>query len=443
MRSVARGAAVAAAIALALGAWTPYAAAEPVDLGGQPVESSTDSRAPTALGTGLWTTTVGPESQPQFFTYDRQMQGSTVHVGVIGAPQTPESDGVSIATTVPSPDDAAGADCGSADASSSSTYPQAVIGAEVIVGDEDSAEDPCRTAGMVTIRVTRYSSLAGDLPVAIKIVEEAPVIGEGSEIPDDDVLDYDPPKPAEPRNQPAGSESFDDAPVLDVGGGPVTIDAQVTEGTEQLWRVPLDWGDQLVARVDLAGVGSEDPLYNVDVQVELVQPSRDVFALNESGDYSYGYFGEEPVRLLAAANPLRYGNRYRDVEPTLPGDYWVAVSVEPTPADAERGPADVPVKLTIAASGTDVDAPTYQEAVLGQGGGAGPDGYSPDTPYLVGDGEFSAVASGNPFTPGGDDDGDAWWGPRRAVGLGVGVASLGCCLAGALWLRARRSATSR
>ena len=49
------------------------------------------------------------------------------------------------------------ADCGSADATSSSTYPQAVLGAEVIVGDEDSAEDPCRTAAVVTIRVTRYS----------------------------------------------------------------------------------------------------------------------------------------------------------------------------------------------------------------------------------------------------------------------------------------------
>ncbi len=439
MRSVARGAAVVAALALGVGAWTPYAAAEPVDLGGQPAQGSTNPVDPTPLDAGLWTTMLGPEPQPQFFTYERQIQASTVHVGVIGAPQTQESDGISVAATVPTPDDAAGADCGSADATSSSTYPQAVLGAEVIVGDEDSAEDPCRTAAVVTIRVTRYSSLADDLPVAIKIVEEAPVSGRGSEIPEDDTLAYDPPEPAEPRDQPAGGESFDDAPVLDVAAGAVTIDAQVTEGTERLWRVPLDWGGQLVARVDLAGVDTEDELYSLDVQVELVQPSRDVFALTESGEYSYGYFGEEPAMLLAGANPLRYGNRFRDIEPTLPGDYWVAVSVEPAPVDGERGPVDVPVRLTIEVAETDVDAPTYQEAVLGQGGGAGPDGYSPETPYLVGASEFSAVASGNPFTPADDDDDETWWGPRRGVGLGLGVVSLAGCVVGAAWLTRRRA----
>ena len=92
----------------------------------------------------------------------------------------------------------------------------------------------------------------------------------------------------------------------------------------------------------------------------------------------------------------------------------------------------VSLDLTIAVAQVDDAAPTYKDAVLAQGGGPGPDGYSPGTPYLVGDGEFSAVASGNPFTSegeratsGGDPDvasgsASAWsaWSAARSARCG-------------------------
>ena len=122
----------AAAFALGLGAWTPYAAAEPVDLGGEPVEGSTDATTPTPLDAGLWTTTLGPQSRPQFFAYERRIEDSTVHIGVVATPQTPDYDGFYVNATVANPDDPESpVSCGSGDASSDTAFFDAPIGDEV------------------------------------------------------------------------------------------------------------------------------------------------------------------------------------------------------------------------------------------------------------------------------------------------------------------------
>ena len=177
--------------------------------------------------------------------------------------------------------------------------------------------------------------------------------------------------------------------------------------------MPLDWGDQLVVRGDLAvgARGTDPPLNDITVQLHLIQPSRDVFALDEDRGLLLRDYGEEPLGLSSAAYPLRYDNRSSDVEPTLPGDYWVAVTVEPR----GRGPrgVDVPVNLTFAVTPTDAAPRRTRARCWTRPAATGPDGYSPDPPYLVGDGEFSAVASGNPFTPEAATTTTTWWGPRR------------------------------
>jgi hypothetical protein len=443
VRIVVRTGAAVAALAVGLGAWTPYAVAEPVDLGGRPVDGSTDSAQPAPLGAGLWTVMLGPESQAQFFTYERQIEDSTIHVGAMGAPAGPDGDGLELAATVAATEGTDPVDCGTDTVSTDSSAPYGLIGGHVIVGDEEdsSTTTPCRAAGTVDIKLTRYSGAnSGDLPVAVKVVEEAPVSDPGAPPPESEELDYVVPERADPASTPAGASSLDDAPAVDAHDGPVTIDTPIAEGTELLWRVPLEWGDELVARVDLPALPAGDAeglgYPSVYVKVAIIQPSRNVFVLTGE-DSSYGYYGTpERSRLVAATYPLRYTNRYSsDVDPVLPGDHWVSVTVAAAPEGEE--PLDVPMELTLEATRTDAPAPTYKDAVLAQGGGAGPDGYSPATPYLVGDGEFSAVASGNPFTDGEADD--EWWGPRRGVGLGVGVVSLACCAVGAVWLTRRRA----
>lgn len=430
MRTVRRATAVAA-VGLLLGGWVPPASAE-VDLGGQPVDGSTNPAEPTEIVAGLWTTSLGLQAQAQYFTYERQVQDSTIHVGVMGAPQNPDGDGLELSASVPGTDDPSPVDCGGDYDTSASSTPHAVIGAAEVVGDES---DECREAALVTIMVRRYSSSsAGELPVGIKVVEEAPVSDPGERLPEDSELTIQPPDPVEPADEPQGAESFDDAPVVDASSGPVTIAAEVTEGTEELWRVPLDWGDRLAVSADLAATEDEE-LASTTVQLHLVQPSRDVFDPTAGDDYSYADFGPEDERAVVGTYPLRYENRVDDLLPTLPGDHWVSLSVEGP--DEGVAAVDVPVELTLEVTSTDAAPPTYQDAVIGQGGDAGPEGYSPEVPYLVGDGEFAADASGNPFTP--DDADDEWWGARRAAGLGLGVVSVACCVAGAVWLRSRRT----
>lgn len=440
MRTV-RAATAVAALAVGAIAWTPYdasgLAAQSVDIGGQPIVGSTDQRVPTALDPGLWAVTLGPDAQ--HFSYARQIKDSTIHVGVVAAPTSSDGDSLQVAATVTT-DESGEIDCGTGDDSTSSAVPHGIIGAHAVVGDETDTDD-CRAADVVAIEVGRYSgSATADLPVAIKVVEEAPVTDGGEGPPESEDLEYDVPDPVDPVSAPAGEPSFDDAPLVDVQGGPVTIATEVTEGDEVLWRLPVGWGDQPVVRADLPAVSEAEAerlgYPNVAVRLRIIQPSRDSVALTESDDYAEDTYGDtEASRLVAGTYPLRYANRYDDEDPTLPGDYWVALAVAPTPEDRE--PLDVPVELTLAVTGTDAAPPTYQGAVLAQGGGAGPDGYSADTPFLVGDGEFAAVASGSPFAP--DDDADDWWGPRRAAGVGLGVVSLACCVVGATWLVRRRA----
>lgn len=449
MRCV-RGAAAAAVLAIGVAAWAPYdaraaVATDQVDLGGTPVTGSTDPAHPTRLDAGLWSLRLGSESQPLRFSYERRIQGSTVHVGAIGAPQGPDGDGLELSATDADLDDPEGDDCGTDTATTDSSAPYGILGTQVVVGDEaDTPDSTCPSADSVAITVRRYSSYNdADLPVALKIVEEAPVSDQGDPAPESEELDFAVPERGDPQEGPAGEPSFSDAPLLDLVDGATTIATEVTEGSEVLWRVPVTWGDQLVARVDLPAL---DPDEAEDlgspssyVRVALVQPSRDLFALT-GDDYGYGYYGtEEAQRLVVGSYPLRYTNRFSsDVPPTLPGDHWVVVTVAAAPED--RAPVAVPLDLTVAVTSTDAAAPTYQAAVLAQGGGEGPPGYEQEKPYLVGEDRFAAVASGSPAPAPATED-DSWWSPRHVTGLGVGAVSLACCVIGAGWLVRRRAAS--
>lgn len=427
----------------------PAGAAAPgpwVELGGRPVTGSTDPADPTDLAAGLWSTTLASESEPLHFSYDRRIQGSTVHIGVVGAPAGGDGDGLSIAATDAAIDDPEGDDCGSDTATTDSSAPYGTFGAQVVVGDEaDQPDSTCPSADTVAITLSRYSSYnEADLPVALKIVEEAPVSDRGAPLPDSEELSFDVPDAADPADAaagPAGAASFDDAPLVDTTAGTVTLAATVTEGTELLWRVPVTWGDQLVARADIPAVEADDAeglgYPNSYVALALVQPDRQPYTLT-GDDTSYGYYGgSDRSRLVAASYPLRYVNRFdSDAAPLLPGDHWVSLTVASAPE--ERAALDVPVQLTLEVTHTDAKPPTYQAAILAQGGGAGPSGYSADEPFLVGEGEFAAVASGSPAAP--VDDDDTWWSARHVTGLGLAAVSLACCVAGAGWLVRRRAA---
>lgn len=416
---------------------------ESVGLGGVPLPGtgvgSTDRNQPTQLEPGLWRDTLGGttgRADIHYFEYRRAIADSTVHLGVVGSSSDPDGDGVGI-SVVAGPEET---DCGSDSQSATSGTPYGPFGAAVSVGpSEPGARDSeCLTADTLQVQVDRGgSSSAEDLPIAIKVVEEAPVTTV-TDLPEPaETVRYD--VPADPAAtsdvQPGGS--FDDAPLLEPLAGGVRLDLDLLEGGSHLFRVPVTWGQQLVAGAHVPAMSQgeyEDLGYSSPgVDLRIVAPDRDLITTYADGESVSGYHGTDDLDLSVGTAPLRYLNRFAGVTPTLPGDHWVAVSVA---APDDRDPIQVPVELTVAVLGDPEGAPDHPAVVGAPGGEAGPAGYDPETPYLVADDRFAAVASGNPVPSDAADDG-SWWGYRRFAGLGLGAVSLMLCGLGAWRLLAR------
>ncbi|GAA4816153.1 hypothetical protein ACFQ0K_07730 [Nocardioides caeni] len=440
---LASGAVTLAWLTLATGFAAEAAApSAPVDLGGERLpggDASTDAAAPTDLDPGLWQATLAPD-YTQYFTYERRIKDSRVHVGVLGAPQGASSDGIRVVAEVE--DDGSTTTCGDEDDSAEYSVPQAVIGAALVVGDESgSTGDTCRGAGTIAIQVTRgYGSPTTDLPYVIKVVEEAPSAALPADAEPEDQPSYDVPEPVD-ASEVDGAASFEDAPELDARDGAVTVSTTMTEGTEVLWKVPLAWGDLPVVRVDVPwATGGDEETFSSsgpDLTLHLVDPLRARLRYVASGseDSSTGQYRARPEDETADGTVLvASGFGVSQVNGRTPGDHWVSLAVAPPPED--RDPVDIPVEVTVQVAPGDEAEPAYNSAVLSQDDGAGPEGYDPSEPFLVADGVFAAVASGNPVVA--SDEDDAWLDGRRWAGLGIAALSIACLAGGVVRLRARR-----
>jgi hypothetical protein len=416
----------------ALAAPASGAAEEELDLGGAPLpggDASTDPGSPTELEAGLWADTLAGGDPPHQFTYTRTMDSSTVHLGVVAAPSDPDGDALALEAF-----EQGGESCASDNASTSYSTPQAAIGAAVDVGPSEpgTRDELCVRSRTITFTVSRGSSSSvSDLPIAVKIVEEAPVVGAAADLPT--------PAPSNPVGAPdggseeslEGATSFDDAPEIEGG---TAYASELTEGDQRLYRVRLGWGQSLDVRAEVPAQSAElqEQFLNPTVEVSLVDPMRNVFTAEVDDATGSGSYGSEPLVLSEGVPPLFYLRRFEDAVASLPGDYWVVLNAQPA---VDREPLDIPVTLTVQVRGDEGGAPAYPDAVTGPGGSGGPDGYAADTPFLVGDGEFSADPSGNPPPSASDDDGG--FGPRRIGGAALLVVSLALCVAGALRLRRR------
>ncbi|GAA3819881.1 hypothetical protein [Nocardioides panacisoli] len=415
-----------------------------VDLGGSPVPGgtgSTDQARPTVLEPGLWTDSLGDAESPyrdHFFRYERQIQNSTVHVGVVGE-SSDDYDGFELSATGPDQ-----TDCGSVSASpSDSSVPQAVFGAELTIGGSEPGDtsSPCLTAGEIDLKLersTQGSSKDDELPVAIKVVEEAPV-PSAAELPaPPDSPSYDRITDVSGGEHVDGAGSFDAAPPVPLSGGRADFSTSVTEGEERLFRVPLAWGQALsvaahAPKLDEKTYVDVRSYTGVAVSVQVVGPLRDTVTGAVSDVATSGsYDDSEPLDLSDALPPVGYLNRWSSLPADVPGDYWISIAASPKP-DAVDEPLAVP--LDVAVELTDQSgAPSYSGGVLAQGGGKFTGSYDPARPFLIGPGQFAAVASGSPVAPGDEDSG--WWGTRRYAGLALLVAGAASCAAGLWRLRA-------
>lgn len=364
LRQVAATAAAAVVVLLAA-APGQAAADDAVELGGTPVPGgtgSTDSAKPTELTAGVWLDKIGSDvaSGTHYYTYTRTTEGqetSTVIVGAMtsGLPNTSDSINLDVTTT----DDAS---CGG-DSASRSTYGVWPFGTVVFVGssDAESWEGECTQARTLRIKVTHNGTGDQAVPVAIKIVEEARVksianlpLGVKAETP------VPTPKVPDETEPLAGATSLDDAPELTTGRFTTTL----IEGGAQVWKVPLDWGENLIVRARIPTVkpeGEFDSIYGPDVDLSILSPmgaTTDTLYEDEVVD---GTVDEvEPVELIHATGPVRLQPRY-DNETTgvsTPGDFYVVLGAE-MPDDLERDLRELPVTLEAEIRGDGDPAPAY------------------------------------------------------------------------------------
>lgn len=409
------------------------AAAEPaVDLGGAPLPEgigSTDPADPTVLEPGLWADTLGAAQSPfatHRFTYDRRMRFSTVHVGVIAAPTDVEGDAVEVEIIGPE-----GLECASSSASYSYAVPHEPIGARVWAGpaEPDDLQDACLGERTLDVVVTRTDG-GGDLPVAIKVVEEGPATDAAALPEPDPSPTFRPGAEPEGGSELAGSTDFDSAPAVPVSGGTAAFSTTVTEGELRLFRIPLTWGQELSVDASVPKIEAaveEDRYTYPTVELSLVDPLRDTLDDAVDGTTASGVTSpDEGLRVSTALPALSYLNRYATGPATVPGDCWLSVAVS---VEEDYEPLDVPIDIEVEIADEGDGEPVYEGIVQSPDSGAGPSGYTPEEPFLIGPDEFSAVASGSPVLPEGEDDG--WWGPRRYAGIGLAVASLLCCGLGA------------
>ncbi|GGR74536.1 hypothetical protein GCM10010269_12000 [Streptomyces humidus] len=244
-------------------------------------------------------------------------------------------------------------------------------------------------------------------------------------------------------------EEWDSATPTPPTGAPVTVRggagfAKATAVEQGVWRdeivpgqtlfykVPVDWGRQMSASVDL-GSADKDSGYVVDaLDMTLYNPVR-----AEVKDVSVGYGGRQKSAALAPVPPVRYVNRYASASATkalrFAGSYYLVVHLA-AQVDDRFGAGPYGLTLRVRVGGSTQAAPGYA-------GRSAPRGF-----FDVGarDPELSAgpgLTSGNASGGAGASDGEP---AMKAVAVGgIGAGSVLLAVLGAWTLTARRRAAAQ
>ncbi|MFF1543056.1 hypothetical protein [Streptomyces sp. NPDC058291] len=242
---------------------------------------------------------------------------------------------------------------------------------------------------------------------------------------------WDSATPAPPTGEPVavrGGAGFTRATAVEQG---VWRD-EIVPGQTLFYKVPVDWGRQVSASVDL-GSAEKDSGYVVDaLDLTLYNPVR-----AEVREASVGYGGSQKSAAPPPVPPVGYANRYASASATkalrFAGSYYLVVHLAAR-VGARFGPGPYGLTLRVRLGGTTQAGPGYA-------GRSAPRGF-----FDVGarDPELSAgpgLTSRDAAAGGGAPDGDP---VMKAVAVGgIGAGSLLLAVLGAWTLTARRRATAQ
>lgn len=364
----------------------PAAAAEPdsghdVTLAGEPITGGANWGDAIELASGGQYLDEFTESVLHY-RIPRQIEGSTIHVGVTALGQGEDADPVQIEIGTWDGETCASNSI-SATASGYSNHLRSTHLATVPDfddEDEDEDEDPCTSDEEIIMTV----ELNGDPeelrslgePVQLLIFEEPPPTNSDQlpEVSDGDD-DWE-----EIGRDISGAESitpgtsFEDAPLLEPG---TTYDVEIHPGQIQFFRMPLEWGQRLQAEAHFPEPVeslAEDLEDMGDGALMVLNPMRGSLA-HSASFFSTG----SATQLRVHTEPIQWFNREGSAA-TLAGDHHLVVST----GEHETG-ADFPMhyRLTTQTFGeADDGAPVY------------PDGHEDARPGFGASGSWAGGAAG-------------------------------------------------
>ncbi|MGW7542947.1 hypothetical protein ACWGKQ_17825 [Streptomyces sp. NPDC054770] len=374
--------------------------------------SGTTDAVPLEPGTTYRSTL--PDKGRRYFRLELAAD-TTAYVPVTAVPPADAtvsaSDGIEVSV-----EDANGAPC---------DYNSASFGAGLsprpvtAVGRRDAGKALCKDAGTYYVVVERLTSGSrttspGSWDLEIAPVTEPALARAGATTAPGTWNSASPePLSGTPHHRAAGA-GFSTARALDQG----VWQTDITPGQTLYYAVPVDWGQQLHATVDLGSAGGDNHGYvSAALNLSLYNPVRGYV-----DDVSLGYDGTQKSSSLTPLPPVAYANRYAvpraENSVRFAGAYYLVVHLTGQTADT-FGPGPYGVTLRVRVDGTPNSGPAY----------AG-------SPVPKGVFDVSA-ARGSLGTAAGDDD--TAMRALAAGGIGTGTALL---LALGVWtLTARRAQT--
>ncbi|TQJ54286.1 hypothetical protein [Streptomyces sp. SLBN-115] len=241
---------------------------------------------------------------------------------------------------------------------------------------------------------------------------------------------WDSSTPTPPVDEPVsvrGGAGFAEAAAVEQG---VRSD-EIVPGQTLFYKVPVDWGQQLSATVDL-GSAEKNSAYVVDaLEMTLYNPVR--ASVKDTG---IGYGGSQKSASLPPVPPVGYANRYAPTDPTkslrFAGSYYLVVHLAAQVAD-RFGEGPYGLTLRVRLGGSAQAGPGYARQSVPRGFF---DVGAPD-PVPSGGGSLAGADASGDGASGGDP-------AMKAVAVGgIGTGSLLLMVLGVWTLTARRRAAAQ
>ncbi|MEU9846671.1 hypothetical protein [Streptomyces sp. NPDC047985] len=242
----------------------------------------------------------------------------------------------------------------------SAEFPRPIAAYAYRTVDKDGSA--CQEAGTYSVLIERESkdtSSPEAWDLELRHASE-PQARTGGSMPTEAPENWPSKSPAPPTATPhkrSGGTSYNDATGLETGEWRDVV----APGQTRFYRVPVDWGQQLFATVDLGNNNASTEFVGSALTLSLDNPAHG--HVDDASPLSYS--GKSTSVSLDPLPPVAYENRYSSTGSVsamrFAGWYYLSVTLSPKVAEA-YGDKAVPISLKVAVKGTPQKSPYAGDA---------------------------------------------------------------------------------